>query len=124
MMMRIACALAILAGSAQAQSVKLTAAEIEILLSGNTAVGIWEGAKYRQYFDPDGTTIYAQEDSRSARGKWRVDSDADHFQSIWPSDSEWKGWLIMEYSGQWFWVSKTTPPTPFDVLDGKQLIAN
>ena len=124
MMMRIACALAILAGSAQAQSVKLTAAEIDILLSGNTAVGVWEGAKYRQYFDPDGTTIYAQEDSRSARGQWRVDSDLDHFQSIWPSDSEWKGWLIMEYAGQWFWVSKTTPPTPFEVLDGEQLLAN
>jgi hypothetical protein len=104
-----------------AQSVKLEGHEIDALLSGNTAVGKWAGADYRQFFDPDGTTIYAQEGSRSALGEWRVEDDAD--QSIWPNDAEWEGWFVMEYAGAFYWVSKTTPPTPFRIEEGEQLVA-
>jgi hypothetical protein len=28
----------------------------------------------------------------------------------------------MEFSGDWYWVSKSTPPTPFEVLEGEQLL--
>lgn len=120
-MIRFAVALAVCAGAADAQSVKLRGSDIGILLSGNTAVGIWEGNAYRQYFDPDGTTIYAQDGARSTRGKWRI--QGEEYQSIWPNDAEWEGWFVMEYAGQWFWVSKSTPPTPFDVVEGQQLVA-
>lgn len=122
-MMRLALVFAVFAASAQAQSVKLRAAEIEILLSGNTAVGLWDGVPCRQFFDPDGSTIFAQPNARSARGSWRVDAGLDEYQSIWPNDETWEGWYVMEYGGAWFWVSKTTPPTSFQVLDGEQLIA-
>lgn len=115
------CALVLSAGAAHAQSVKLAAHEITVLLSGNTAVGKWDGISYRQYFDPDGTTIYAQVGTRSARGQWRV--EGDEYQSIWPSDPEWEGWFVMEYAGDWFWVSKTTPPTPFKIVKGEKLIS-
>jgi len=120
-MIRFALALIAFAGTAQAQSVKLQAHEIEALLTGNTAVGTWEGAPYRQFFAADGVTIYAQQGTRSARGEWRV--EGDEYQSHWPGDAEWEGWFVMEYAGQWFWVSKTTPPTPFEILSGEQLIA-
>ena len=106
-----------------AQSVKLQAHEITALLSGNTAVGRWEGVPYRQHFGPDGSTIYAQEGARSALGKWRVDAARDEYQSIWPRDADWEGWYVMEYAGDFYWVSKSTPPTPFKVLEGQQLIA-
>ncbi|MEM8979634.1 MAG: hypothetical protein AAGD04_09135 [Pseudomonadota bacterium] len=119
-MIRFALAFILCAGAAQAQSVKLSGAEISELLSGNTALGLWEGNAYRQYFDPGGSTIYAQEGARSALGKWRVEDD--EFQSLWPRDADWEGWFVMEYAGQWFWVSKTTPPTPFEVLKGQQLV--
>ncbi|MEO9684420.1 MAG: hypothetical protein ABJF86_08965 [Tateyamaria sp.] len=119
-MIRFALTLAVLAGAADAQSVKLSADEIATLLTGNTAVGTWEGNAYRQYFDADGSTIYAQEGARSARGSWRV--EGEEYQSIWASDTEWEGWLVMEYAGQWFWVSKITPPTPFDVVEGQELV--
>ena len=113
----------LVAGSmAHAQSVKLQAHEIDALLSGNTVVGQWEGAKYAQYFDPDGHTIYAQDGSRSARGQWRTDPEQDEFQSIWPSDAEWQGWFVMEFGGDFYWVSKSTPPTLFEVLDGLKLV--
>ena len=108
-----ACALLFLASSAHAQSVKLTAAQISDLLTGNTAVGKWDGARYRQFFGADGVTIYAQEGARSARGEWRIDQTRDEYQSIWPRDDAWEGWYVMEYAGAYYWVSKATPPTPF-----------
>ncbi|MCK8462249.1 hypothetical protein MUY35_00115 [Aliiroseovarius sp. S1339] len=112
---------ALLAVPAVAQSVKLKAEDITALLTGNTAVGIWDGRAYRQYFDPDGTTIFAQEGTPSSQGEWRSDAERDEFQSIWPSDTEWEGWYVMEYLGDYFWVSKTTPPTPFKILNGRRL---
>jgi len=116
-------ALLALATPLAAQSVKLRAHEIEVLLSGNTIVGEWRGAPYRQFFDPDGSTIYAQEGARSAVGQWRIDPERDEYQSIWPRESAWEGWYVMEYAGDFFWVSKSTPPTPFEVLQGQQLVA-
>jgi len=99
-----------------AQSVKLTAAEISTLLTGNTAVGVWEGAKYRQFFNEDGSTIYAKEGGRFLLGEWQIDVSRDEYQSIWAGDVEWEGWYVMEYLGTYFWVSKRTPPTPFKML--------
>ncbi len=120
-MIRFAIALAVFSGTAEAQSVKLRGNEVEILLSGNTAIGMWEGHAYRQYYDADGTTIYAQEGSASLRGNWRV--EGEEYQSIGIFDADWEGWFVMEYAGLWFWVSKTIPPTPFGVVEGKKLFA-
>ena len=117
-----ACALVFAAGSAMAQSVKLSADQISELLTGNTAIGVWEGVPYRQFFAADGSTIYAQAQARSTLGQWRVDSERDEYQSIWPRDVEWEGWYIMEYAGAYYWVSKATPPTPFQVVAGEQLV--
>ncbi len=121
--MSLAFALSAIANVAQAQSVKLTGDEIRALLTGNTAAGRWEGARYRQFFGADGVTIYAQEGTRSTRGEWRVDDDAQEYQSIWPRDADWEGWFVMEYAGAYYWVSKSTPPTPFRMLEGQQLVA-
>lgn len=119
-MIRFALTFAVLASAAEAQSVKLTGAEIDVLLSGNTAVGVWDGIAYRQYFAPDGSTIFAQPNARSTWGQWRI--DGEEYQSIWPGDPDWEGWFVMEYAGEWYWVSKTTPPTPFEVVDGEHLV--
>ncbi|MDA7424873.1 hypothetical protein [Thalassococcus lentus] len=115
--------LGVWSSQADAQAVKLTGAEIRDLLTGNTAVGRWEGAKYRQFFGADGVTIYAQEGARSTRGEWRVDDAAQEYQSIWPRDAEWEGWFVMEFGDTFYWVSKKTPPTPFQILEGQQLAA-
>jgi hypothetical protein len=120
-MIRLALAFSVLVGAAEAQSIKLQADEIEILLSGNTAAGVWDGVPYRQFFGPDGVTVLAQGDAEVSRGEWRVDAELDEYQSIWPSEADWAGWYVMEFSGDWYWVSKTTPPTPFVVLEGEQL---
>lgn len=118
-----ACALLLLANMASAQSVKLTAEQITDLLTGNTAIGKWEGQRYRQFFGADGVTLYAQDGARSTRGEWRIDPSNDEYQSIWPNDEDWQGWYVMEYAGAYYWVSKSTPPTPFRVETGDQLVA-
>jgi len=106
-----------------AQSVRLQAHEISALLINNTAVGVWEGVAYRQFFGADGSTIYAQAEAKSTAGKWRIDETRDEYQSIWPRDPDWQGWYVMEYAGDFYWVSKSTPPTPFTVVQGNQLVA-
>jgi hypothetical protein len=106
-----------------AQSVRLQAHEISALLTNNTAVGVWEGVAYRQFFGADGSTIYAQAEAKSTAGKWRIDETRDEYQSIWPRDPDWQGWYVMEYAGDFYWVSKSTPPTPFMVVQGNQLVA-
>ena len=108
--------------AAQAQAVKLSGDEIRALLTGNTAIGRWQGAKYRQYFGNDGITIYAQEGARSTRGEWRIDNDLQEYQSIWPRDEAWEGWFVMSLGDTLYWVSRSTPPTPFQILDGQQLV--
>ncbi|MEP5154553.1 hypothetical protein [Planktotalea sp.] len=116
-------ALVVIGSAANAQSVKLTAEQIRDVLTGNTAIGKWEGVKYRQFFGPDGITLYAQDGARTARGKWRIDTAKDEYQSIWPNDADWEGWFVMEYAGAYYWVSKSTPPTPFRVQEGQHLVA-
>jgi len=112
----------VLAGPVFAQAVKLQPHEIQALLTGNTAVGVWEGANYRQFFGADGRTIYAQRGARSTVGEWRIDVDRSEYQSIWPNDADWEGWFVMEWAGDFYWVSKSTPPTPFQIVQGQQLL--
>jgi hypothetical protein len=111
----------LIATAANAQSVKLTSSQIAELLTGNTAVGKWQGQRYRQFFDDEGQIIYAQQGARSSVGKWRIDTTIDEYQSVWPNEQEWEGWYVMEYAGDYYWVSKSTPPTPFRVEQGQQL---
>ena len=96
--------------------------DIRTLLTGNTAIGRWEGQNYRQYFGADGVTIYSQDGAKSTRGEWRVDDEVQEYQSIWPNDADWEGWFVMEFSGDYYWVSKKTPPTPFELVEGEQLV--
>lgn len=123
-MIRILATLAalLLAAPASAQAVKLTGDEIRALLTGNTAVGRWEGVPYRQFFGADGVTLFAQEGARTARGEWRVDDAAQEYQSLWPGDAEWEGWFVMSYGGGHYWVSRATPPTRFEVVAGEALV--
>ncbi len=101
---------------------KLTAAEIETLLAGNTAIGQWDGKNYRQYFSEDGSTIYAQEGTRSSYGQWRVNRDKDLYESFWQR-SDWAGYPVELEGDTYFWISHSLPPQAFEVVPGQQLIA-
>ena len=102
----------------------LTALEIQNLLAGNTAVGAWDGRSYRQYFAEDGSTIYAQQGSRSSLGKWRVNIDKNLYESWW-ENAHWSGYGVSKEGEQHYWLtlSGTLPPQAFNVLPGNQLEA-
>lgn len=104
------------------QSIKLTSNQIVDLLSGKTVVGSWSGEAYRQYFNQDGSTTFLSKDNNKIIGKWKVDQNTDELKSVLFEDQEWGAWYIMEYAEDYYWVSKTTPPTQFEIEDGKKLI--
>jgi len=108
--------------SASSDLKTLSAAEIQLLLNGNTAVGNWDDAKYRQFFDTNGMTIFAQEGTRSAVGRWRVDEQNDQYESWWEM-SGWSGYSIArDANDNLFWISSSLPPQQFDMLPGQQLV--
>ena len=98
----------------------LTAREIDTLLSGKTAIGVWAGSEYRQYFNPDGSTIYAQYGSRSALGKWRVDASTNQYESWWET-SGWESWGVTQENGTYYWTGNGEK-FAFEIVNGQQLI--
>ena len=111
-----------IACAGHAQSVKLTSNQILELLSGKTVVGSWSGKDYRQYFDEDGSTTFLGKDNNKIIGKWKFDQNTDELKSVLYEDQEWESWYVMEYTKDYYWVSKTTPPTQFEIENGKKLI--
>ena len=121
-MFSAAVAIAMLAASgASAAPERLTGADIAELLTGNTAKGLWLGARYRQSFREGGVTLYAQEGSRTSRGRWRVDLEADLYVSCWePSGCE--NWEVWQDGDVYFWSASGTPRADFIVLTGEDLV--
>jgi len=107
--------------SAQAAPTKMSAEEIENLVSGNTIVGTWEGAAYQQYFAPDGTTVIVPEGGRPDKGRWRTDPETGDYESWWRST----GWtpyaMVRTAEGEPAWVNGDRLE-PFRVLDGRQIV--
>tara|TARA_R100001369_G_C3237956_1_gene153510 strand:+ start:274 stop:654 length:381 start_codon:yes stop_codon:yes gene_type:complete len=109
-------------GTAVAQAVqdKLTPPEIEALLSGNTIVGTWSGTHYRQYYGPDGTTLYVPEGGRADEGRWRTNEETGEYESWWRST----GWtpyaLVRTEEGEYAWINGDGLE-PFSVVPGRQV---
>lgn len=112
------------ANLASAEAVKLNGQEIRNLLTGNTAIGRLDGKKYRQWFGNNGIMLLSQGGLDTVGGEWRVDDISQEFQSILNGSDHWSGWYIMEFGKTYYWVSKTTPPTPFQIVEGKKLTAD
>ena len=72
-----------LAPFAKAGERKLTAAEIEAVLAGNTVDGNWKGTPFRQYFGKDGATVYVAKGAEASPGKWKSDTEKDQYCSWW-----------------------------------------
>lgn len=104
---------------------RLSAAEIKVMLSGKTAIGTGEGEGegrgYRQYFDPDGSTLYLPDGGRLDSGKWRTDNAKQLYCSWW----ERVGWSCYDLyetgEGQVLWRSPGGRDFPARLVEGKQL---
>jgi len=112
------------ASLATADAVKLDGQVIRSLFAGNTAIGRLDGEKYRQWFGEDGSMLLSKQGSETIAGEWRVDDISQELQIILNGSDRWNGWYIMEFGQTYYWVSKTTPPTPFQILEGKKLTAD
>lgn len=117
----LAVALALFAKIATAEPVQMTAAEIRTLLSGNTAIGDWQGQPYRQSFRANGETIYAPKDSRSSAGKWRVNSQTNDFESWWPR-SEWGSYTVWRDGEIRYWSGGGVERSEFTMIPGEHLL--
>lgn len=108
---------------ASAQAVKLDGKEIRKLLTGNTAIGRLDGKNYRLYFEDDSKITLEHDGETSTKGEWRVDDEVSEYQSILQGEENWTGLFVMKFGDTFYWVSKATPPTPFQVIEGQQLVA-
>ena len=100
---------------------RLSSEEISKLLTGNTAIGSWDGTKYRQYFSDTGTTIYAQEGTRSSTGKWRVNESENTYESWWERGG-WSGYPVGRDGDKLYGISSSLPPQLFEMVPGEQLV--
>lgn len=112
-------ALALPAGALAAEGTRLTADQIKVLLAGNTAFGEWEGTAYRQYFSPDGGTVYLPDGGDPDEGKWRVDAGENLYESWWESTG-WVAYAIERRDDQLYWVDGEKAHV-FTVREGEQL---
>lgn len=103
-----------------ADKIKLHAAEIEELLTGNTVDGTWAGSEYMSYFGTDGVTVYVPDEGASDKGKWRVDPENDAYESWW-SSTGWTPYGVLQDGDTYYWVDSDGEEHPFVILEGKQV---
>ena len=104
---------------AQAQETRLSAAEIDALLSGNTIEGTWSGSTYKAYYGTNGIVVYVPEGGRPDEGKWRTNADTHEYESWWRSTG-WTPYALVRTSDGYAWINGDTLE-PFSVLSGNQL---
>lgn len=98
---------------------QLTGAEIETLLTGNTIVGTWGGAKYSQFYGENEFTMYVPEGGQPDQGKWRANHDTNQYESWWESTG-WTPYTLLRVEQGYAWVNGDKLE-PFEVLEGKQV---
>jgi hypothetical protein len=87
--------------SAQDTEVTMTQEEFTTLLTGNTIVGEWAGAPYRQFFAEDGSTSYLSGSSKT-EGTWRVNETGDYC-SVWPPSSDETCYKVVKVADELIW---------------------
>ena len=107
---------------APAEERKLSAAEIQQKLIGNTVEGMWDGSAYKQFFDASGNTIYVEDGRMPAFGRWKADPEKDAFCSFWENSGE-ACYEVREIDRDTIiWVSPSSGKEfPAKVLQGDQL---
>ena len=109
----LALAASVIATPALSEPRRLTAAEIDALLSGQKITGTWNGTPYTQSFSENGQTIYVS-NSRPEVGRWRVNPQTDSYESHWER-SGWSSYGIECEGGALYWVDSRGRRNPFEV---------
>lgn len=115
----LAALLLLAATAAGAAERKLSADEIRGLLAGKTAVST-QGSPYRQYFDPNGVTLYLPEGGSEDRGKWEADETKQQYCSWWERGG-WSCYDLYETEEGILWRGAGGSEYPARLLEGRQL---
>ncbi len=96
--------------------------ELASALSGNTIIGNWVGEDYRQFYDPNGETIYlADGAANGSLGEWRVNVTTGQYESLWPPLPSWDAYEVFRDGDAWFWTGQGVELSPFTIVEGDQL---
>ena len=101
----------------------LSEAEVRDLLAGNTIEGGWgqEGSGYRQYFAPDGLTLYAADEKAMVQGTWTTDGDGAVCTRFEDPDAVCFQ-VGRQNDGMLYWIdARRGRGYPFAVRSGKRL---
>lgn len=99
----------------------MTQAEFETLIAGNSIVGVWGEAEYRQYFHNSGSTTYVERGGSPSQGYWRIDSGG-RYCSTWPPSSHESCYDVERDGDELIWHVPSTELTYSSiVVTGKQL---
>ncbi|MFD0859748.1 hypothetical protein [Roseovarius aquimarinus] len=109
----------ITAAPAGAQEARLGAAELEALLTGNTAEGVWDGTPYKSYFAPNGVTVYDPANGEALMGKWRINPNTGDYESFWDAIG-WTAYAVMRTEQGYAW-GRDGKTYPFTITEGRAL---
>jgi hypothetical protein len=117
-----ACAALMLGATAPApyaQDTQLSASELEQLLTGNTAEGVWDGIPYKSYFGPSGVAIYDPQNGDALTGKWRINPETGQYESFWDAVG-WTAYDVIRTNEGYAW-GKDGRTYPFAMIDGRNV---
>jgi len=101
----------------------LSAAETQKLLAGNTVLGTGESGATRQYFDPNGDTLFIAADGAPSDGRWRM--EGDQYCSTWPPAQHWSCYAVQgdpDATPQTIrWIDREGFASPGTVVKGNQI---
>ena len=105
---------------ALAETKVLNTSQIQDLLTGNTAVGDWNGRPYRQHFSSAGRTTYEEKGAPQSYGQWKA--EADQYMSWWEG-SGWSAYQIGQTDeGAYVWISSDKSERSFVIESGFKMI--
>jgi hypothetical protein len=93
--------------------------EIFDLLAGNTAMGVSGGTAFRQYYYPDGQTIWLMEGGEPANGRWRLTEEGEY--CVLFRFGDWACYAVTADGDSAIWVREGNRPFPARVVKGRQL---
>lgn len=109
-------------GASDGDLVLVSAEEVVDALTGNTIIGNWLGEDYRQFFAESGTTIYRPVESGQEQvGQWRINAEADLYESLWGGRPPWDQYEVHRDGDTWFWTGGGVQLSPFSIVEGDQL---
>ncbi len=102
------------------EEVRLVGSEIRETLMDKTAISTDPDWPYRQYFQSDFTTIYAETGKRSSLGKWKTGNDL--YCSLWAA-ADWECYQLWKTGKGIVWIAELNAVRyPARLVDGQQLL--